>query len=184
MTLTPALLADLSALRAAATRGPWERESLRQTDTPDRHNEFAIVDPGGRVICDTQNADWTIGEIHTEGPDEDGFVDRWNEPSRRNIEFIAAIHAAAPDLISAAQERYAIRAENDRLREALTGALKDIDDLIEHSTGVAGLHLNGDVAPWSDLLVGGRYEGWTAAIAEARVTHAALVPQEPADHGS
>jgi hypothetical protein len=32
--------------------------------------------------------------------------------------------------------------------------------LIEDSYGVAGLHLNGDVAPWHELRTGGRYEDW------------------------
>jgi hypothetical protein len=114
---------DIPALRelaAKATPGPWERESLRQTDTPDRHHEFAVVDPGGRVICDTQNADWTIGEIHTEGPDEDGFCYSWNEPSKRNIGFIAALVNSAPALLSEAASAADLRRENARLREALT----------------------------------------------------------------
>lgn len=37
----------------------------------------------------------------------------------------------------------------------LKGAL---NDLVRDSYGVAGLHLNGDVAPWSELLSGGRFE--------------------------
>ena len=32
--------------------------------------------------------------------------------------------------------------------------------LIEESYGVAGLHLNGDVASWTELRTGGRYEDW------------------------
>jgi hypothetical protein len=32
--------------------------------------------------------------------------------------------------------------------------------LISASHGVAGLHLNGDVAPWDDLLKGGSLEEW------------------------
>ena len=31
-------------------------------------------------------------------------------------------------------------------------------DLIDNSEGVAGYHLNGDLAPWSELVAGGRYE--------------------------
>lgn len=55
-----------------------------------------------------------------------------------------------------------------RLREALAGVLTDIDALVDQSEGVAGLHLNGDVAPWADLLPGGRYETWLATVADAR----------------
>jgi len=38
--------------------------------------------------------------------------------------------------------------------------IQAIWDLIKESEGVAGLHLNGDMAPWSDLLEGGRFEDW------------------------
>lgn len=44
--------------------------------------------------------------------------------------------------------------------EALRKGLVAVLSLIEESHGVAGLHMNGDVAPWHDLRVGGRYEDW------------------------
>lgn len=44
------------------------------------------------------------------------------------------------------------------LLEALKGLLADIESLMGESDGVAGLHLNGDVAPWSELDEGGRFE--------------------------
>ena len=40
-------------------------------------------------------------------------------------------------------------------------------DLIDNSTGVEGLHLNGDVAPWSELRTGGRFESWLVDFDEA-----------------
>ncbi len=46
--------------------------------------------------------------------------------------------------------------EIEELRKGLAAALA----LIEDSYGVAGLHLNGDVAPWHELRTGGRYEDW------------------------
>ena len=39
-------------------------------------------------------------------------------------------------------------------------ALKAVSTLINESDGVAGLHLNGDIAPWEELLEGGRFEEW------------------------
>lgn len=42
----------------------------------------------------------------------------------------------------------------------LINALKAVQDLIEHSKGVAGLHMNGDIAPWQELLEGGSCEDW------------------------
>lgn len=48
--------------------------------------------------------------------------------------------------------------------------LKSVQSLINESTGVGGLHLNGDFAPWSELQTGGRFEEWLvdfdAAIAK------------------
>ena len=46
--------------------------------------------------------------------------------------------------------------EIEELRKGIAAALA----LIEDSYGVAGLHLNGDVAPWHELRTGGRYEDW------------------------
>lgn len=39
--------------------------------------------------------------------------------------------------------------------------------LIDESYGVAGLHKNGDVAPWSELRTGGRFEEWLLDFDEA-----------------
>jgi len=54
-------------------------------------------------------------------------------------------------------------------REALDRLIFDIKALAAESEGVAGLHQNGDVAPWSDLLEGGEFSPWLGdAIANAR----------------
>ena len=44
--------------------------------------------------------------------------------------------------------------------EEMRPGIQAVENLIASSGGVAGLHLNGDIAPWSDLLTGGRYEEW------------------------
>lgn len=54
------------------------------------------------------------------------------------------------------------------LRIALNELLDDIDALVSESEGVAGLHLNGDIAPWSDLLEGGRFEEWLLSVSRGR----------------
>lgn len=53
-------------------------------------------------------------------------------------------------------------AENARLRQAVN----EVRDLIRESTGVAGLHRNGDVADWESLLPGGQFEGWLTTFGE------------------
>jgi len=57
--------------------------------------------------------------------------------------------------------------------EAATNALSNWDDLTTESEGVYGLHLNGDPAPWSDLIAGGRFEEWSAGIEQLRALVAA-----------
>lgn len=52
--------------------------------------------------------------------------------------------------------------------EALKDLVGAIDDLIMESDGVAGLHLNGDMAPWSELTEGGRFEIWMISLENAR----------------
>ena len=59
--------------------------------------------------------------------------------------------------------------------EALEAALlaadelaRAVDDLMAQSTGVAGLHMNGDLAPWEELVEGGRFEEWLLPLTAYR----------------
>lgn len=54
----------------------------------------------------------------------------------------------------------AIIAIEEYKRKKLVRGLLAVVSLIHDSQGVAGLHLNGDVAPWSELRTGGRFEEW------------------------
>lgn len=66
----------------------------------------------------------------------------------------------APDSAALIAEQAAeIARLTKELKEARKG-LKAIETLIQDSEGVAGLHLNGDVAPWHELRTGGRFESW------------------------
>ena len=55
-----------------------------------------------------------------------------------------------------------------KARELLNLLLDDLDALIDSSEGVAGLHLNGDIACWESLRQGGRFETWLMRMDEAR----------------
>jgi hypothetical protein len=46
----------------------------------------------------------------------------------------------------------------------------DIESIVSASAGVAGLHMNGDIAPWASLLEGGNFEEWLASLAAYRAT--------------
>ena len=52
-----------------------------------------------------------------------------------------------------------IRKLQDKV-DAMQKGLMAVDDLINSSTFVGGLHLNGDPAPWDELRRGGRFEHW------------------------
>ena len=74
----------------------------------------------------------------------------------------------------------------DEIAKELLDALRDlhgdIEGLIGESAGVYGLHLNGDVSPWSELEEGGRFERLcsmskaSAAIAKAETLLSAPQP--------
>ena len=61
------------------------------------------------------------------------------------------------------QDYNTLFAEIDRLKAGLNA----VQELINDSHGVVGLHLNGDVAPWDSLLEGGYYEDWLLAFSKA-----------------
>ncbi len=65
------------------------------------------------------------------------------------------------------------------LAAAVIAALHDIDDLVANSDGVSGLHMNGDMAPWSEIMDGGAFGAWLQSVERLREAIRALTP--PAD---
>ena len=53
---------------------------------------------------------------------------------------------------------------------ALGKLVQDLDTLISESEGVAGLHRNGGVAPWSGPMEGGAFDEWLRSLDDARAT--------------
>lgn len=51
--------------------------------------------------------------------------------------------------------------------QILCKGIQAVSDLISESTGVSGLHLNGDVAPWDSLEEGGYFEAWLIDFSKA-----------------
>lgn len=93
---------------------------------------------------------------------------------------IASENRTLDGLLAEAKERAKdAEARAEKMRTALLGVVKDFDDLISESEGVAGLHLNGDLAPWRELIDGGRFDTWTGGLTEAR----ALLAEQEADRG-
>lgn len=100
-----------------------------------------------------------------------GAVGAGDEPE--NPHHYVKHHASPPIQRAAADEIEKLRAEKDDLLGALKTVLSDIECLMGDSEGVAGLHRNGDLAPWGDLTDGGSFGDWLpldyarAAIAKA-----------------
>lgn len=70
-------------------------------------------------------------------------------------------------LFSHIAELEAARQKGEEERERLMRAIKAVQDLINESHGVYGLHLNGDLSPWDELLEGGKYEEWLLPLSKA-----------------
>jgi hypothetical protein len=74
-----------------------------------------------------------------------------------------ALRAALAAPATAPDELERLRKDAERMKEGLDA----VEVLIDNSSGVAGLHLNGDLALWSDLRTGGHFEAWLLAFDEA-----------------
>lgn len=64
------------------------------------------------------------------------------------------------------------------LTVAASHVLHDIDDLVANSEGVTGLHQNGDVAEWPDILEGGSFGEWLMSV---EVLRNVLTPKPATD---
>ena len=72
------------------------------------------------------------------------------------------------DYDSMTREQLIIKlSDHDYRLEGLRKGMKAVRDLIDSSEGVAGLHNNGSVAPWDDLLLGGFDEEWLGDFCKA-----------------
>ena len=72
-------------------------------------------------------------------------------------------------------ENAALVEQNAKMREAL----EEVADLIGESSGVYGLHLNGDNSPWSEIEQGGRFERLTTLPEALAAIDAAMQEDKP-----
>jgi hypothetical protein len=77
------------------TPGPWNVVELDTSCDEFKFTSYAVCDEQNNVIVDALNS--AVATIETEGPDEDGHVDRWDEQGRWNAHAISAL----PDLYEA-----------------------------------------------------------------------------------
>lgn len=87
------------------------------------------------------------------------------------IAYLIGLFPNRPDLpeeikrsdVEAASEREALVARAEKAEAKLASAQKGLQSvvgLIMHTKGVVGLHMNGEIAPWVDLLPGGKLSDW------------------------
>jgi hypothetical protein len=84
-----------------------------------------------------------------------------------NARLIAAAFNAATALDTAGYDAMACIEKMPEMMKALDGLSEALWYLIEGSRGVCSLHLNGDDAPWTELLAGGQFEEWLKALDKA-----------------
>ncbi len=128
---------ELERLLGEGTSGEWVAID-DAAHLPGGFEPNRVVDPRGYTVAEATG-------------DDDGL--EW-----ANNTLIATLHNAAPALI----------AEVRRLRAKVAAADKmhhDICVLIDESSGVVGLHRNGDEASWAELLEGGAAEEWLMSLA-------------------
>ena len=121
---------------------------------------------------------------HTKGPWEVARTDAGiivRTESAKKTRFGASRYAAIggfdrsdPEQLAEALANARLIAAAPELLEALIELVGEIDLLASESCGVAGLHLNGDVATWEEILPGGRFE-WLGSLerAESAIAKAA-----------
>lgn len=79
-------------------------------------------------------------------------------------------------MVHAPQRNFTMTAD-PRIEIAARALVKALDDLICDSSGVYGLHLNGEVAPWGTLLEGGQFEEWLLPLSEMKEALDAARPE-------
>ena len=159
--LSPEAVAQMVADREAGTPGPWHFDG-----------------PVWNQII------WTDGEnrlcfmAHSNGLNDDRDI-----ANARRIASLPDIEAA---YLTLAAENATLRASEAAalgrvkvLEDASAHVLHDIDDLVANSEGVTGLHRNGDVAEWSDILEGGSFEAWLRSVETLRAALTPTAHKEP-----
>ncbi|WP_297533003.1 hypothetical protein [Thalassolituus sp.] len=148
--------AEIEAQRAANEQLTNEVERL----TAHNANLQTAVDAGLRQSYMLREFASKIGISDREDPLET-LIGGWTRAAEAMRDSLNEHNRMWKEVLQTRHEHRQMAAQNKRLINCFT-------TLMEHSTGVAGLHLNGDVAPWSELTEGGRFEEWLLPLSEPR----------------
>lgn len=113
---------------------------------------------GGRIECDTAHPAPVSPRVAEE------LLRECAEILRREFDTRGRSEQVATAIIILAQDTK-LR-EVAELKRVLRRASDGFYELTAESRGVDGLHRNGDLATWTELLPGGRMEEWTAWLGE------------------
>lgn len=144
-------------------------ESVAMMLADDDHDEQRGLDNARRIVacvnaCAGSSTEWLEFIV------SEDCVDMLGEPRPFETRHAEVLREA----LRIMAERDAAEKQRDELLAVLEGLTGDIQSLIGESCGIAGLHMNGDIAPWSELEAGGRFERLThlldahAAIASVK----------------
>ena len=154
--LAEAGTAEIEAQRAANEQLTNEVERL----TAHNANLQTAVDAGLRQSYMLREFASQIGISDREDPLET-LIGGWTRAAEAMRNSLNEHNRMWKEVLQTRHEHRQMAAQNERLINCFT-------TLMENSSGVAGLHLNGDVAPWSELTKGGQFEEWLLPLSEPR----------------
>lgn len=97
-----------------------------------------------------------------------------NAEKNKEIKIKQSAVAVSVALADAGYDALACIERLPEIVERLEKLTEAINDLIGNSFGVDGLHMNGDIAEWDEITVGGRSEGWLLPLDDAERTLSTL----------
>lgn len=152
------------------TPGPWAADP---DDRPDMEWNIHIVsadDPDLRIafMANGPRSEANAAFIVEACNNYESLQARCTELEADNEELRALRYEDGLFATRATEQIRDLQARCDRYKAALGRLVGDLDGLISQSDGVSGLHLNGDIAQWDELLYGGTYETWLMSLEVAR----------------
>lgn len=138
----------IEKLEQAATPGPWEADTRDETDCVLWSKAVPRDEGHAGYVGSVGDGGWT-------DPPRPGLETAAFDLQAEDCRLIAALRNAAPDMIA---EIRALRARVAHLEKMASALVYEIYELASESEGVAGLHPNGEVAEWDDLLPAGKFE--------------------------
>lgn len=150
---------ELRRLANEATPGPWYLRTNRHRNT----------DGTAWGWLDTQQA----GDQNPPA----GVNVTWSSgrKSDSNAMYLAAANPAT--ILALLDDLERVKAQRDAYLNLLSDVAYEVESLISESYGIAGLHMNGDIAPWHEIEVGGQYERLTNLPLAIEAARAAKEPQ-------